>query len=90
MKSLGKVFDYSIHQSHQPIQDYQAGSMLRYTKMLRHRERGSSDCGFSGRAGMGSSTTPHYGEAKRKVRSVLVQDKVQASASQQDECSWSN
>jgi len=33
----------------------------------------------SGRAGLGSSTTPHYIKAKRKDRWVLVQDKVRSS-----------
>jgi len=35
------------------------------------------------RAGLGSSTTPHYNKATRKDRRVLVQDEVQASLEEQ-------
>jgi len=36
-----------------------------------------------GRAGLGSSTPPHYNKAKRRDRRVLVPDKVRASLKEQ-------
>jgi len=46
---------------------------------LRHRTLVGAVTG--GRAGLGSSTTPHYEKVKRKDR--LVQDEVQASLEEQ-------
>jgi len=49
--------------------------------VLRHRALVATVT--RGRAGLGSSTTPHYGKAKRKSRRVLVQDEVRASPEEQ-------